>query len=541
MVQEVGFTGANLKIERRFLPQGVGMASLNQKPSEQGDFRPWKVPLAVSPEPDIPSNRITIYRMGRDVPDEADYWLSWTTHVHLVRDIVTSDSTERTAFTGSGSPKWTDNTIGLATAPYPTATRELSVPPPLVAPTVTLDTDGPSGDPRQLYYVYTRVNDIGWESAPSPPTLADAAMPGAIFDLSYSESVPSGNYGVDKVRWYRQQTAANSTVAEYFFIREYAIGASGQEDDARELGEQLATEDWLPLDTNASWLTKLWNQTLGALVGKSLRICVPDAIYAWKSDGEYKLHDEPLAMCSFASRIVVFTTGGAELFTGDPDLGNMNQKQLDLPVIVAPRSLVVSDTFCMWAAEDGLWYYGVDGARCLTTGYLKDTQWAALVPTTMHGYLLTLGQRTLYIGFYNDGTLKGFVIDPTNPNGFYPLDTGYSTGFYDPLLRKLFVLDGDALKEWDEGASFMTASYTGKVHRQVEHTEAEWLELLASGSVTVKVLTEQAGSTDDATALVERMNRAVTRGQHRIPNGTGGRDWQVQISTQGSVQAISVD
>lgn len=540
IVQETGFIGANRLTHRRFLEPGVGVESLNQKPSEEGDFRPWREPLAIS-GPVIPSGRQTIYRLGRATSSSTDFWLSWTTVVHAIRGFDTSDPTERTYFTGSGSPKWTDNVIGLASAPYPVATRELGVPAPIVAPVVTLDTDGPSGDARQLYYVYTRVNDIGWESAPSPPTLAPAAKPGAILDLSYSEAVPAGNYGVTKVRWYRQQVADNSSVAEYFFLREYAIGDSGQQDDARALGEQLATASWLQLDVSASWLTACWNEIAACIVGKSVRFCEPGIIYAWPIEYEYRLNDTPIALASFAQRLIAFTVTGGEVFTGSgPD--SMDRKPMGLPVLVSQRGLAVGETFCIWPAKDGLWYYGTDGYRNLTARCLSDKQWAALAPSTIAGYLHTSGDKTVYVGFYNDGSgLKGFVVDPSNPLGFYPLATGYSAGFYDPLLRSLFVLDGSTLKQWDAGASFMTGEWTGKVHRQVATTEAEWLEILGSGTATVQVFTEDPEATSDDTPLVQRMNRALTRGLHRIPDGTVGRDWQVKFITQGSVQGLAIE
>ena len=541
IVQETTFLGANRKTEPRFLEPGVGVNSMNQKPAERGVLEPWRQPLTIS-GPNIPTGRKTIYRMGRDTASKTNYWLSWTTIVHAIRGFETSDPTERTYFTGSGSPKWTDNIIGLASAPYPAATRELSVPAPTVAPTVTLDTDGLSGDARQLYYVYTRVNDIGWESAPSPPFLAPLAKPGATLDLSYSESVPAGNYGIDRVRWYRQQVAADSTVAEYFFLREYAIGASGQMDDARALGDQLATENWTPLDSSATWLTKCWNQFAAALVGKSVRTCVPNFIYAWPQiDYQYPLNSTPLALASFAQRLVAFTAAGAEVFSGtDPDA--LDQKQLGLPVISAPRSLVVAENWCAWAAEDGLWYYGTDGIRNLVGECLTPEQWKALDPSSMHGYLVSIGKRLLYLGFCVNGTgTAAFVVDPSNPLGFYPLDYYFETGFYDPLLRKLFVHVGSQLHEWDAGAENMILTWTGKINRQQQHAEGEWLELMANGPATVKVFTEAPGTTNDTTPLVERMSRSLTRGLHRIPDGIGGRDWQVQITTQGSVQALAID
>ena len=529
LAELTGFLGANLKVHKRFLPPGIGVMSLNQKPSEEGDFRPWRVPLTIATSA-IGGGRQTIYRMGRDVATPTSYWLSLTTVGHFVRAFDASDPTERTAFTGSGSPKWTDNIMALTAAPYPNATRELAVPQPTVPPTVTLTTDGPSGDARRLAYVYTWVNDIGWESAPSPPFMAPSAKPGAVLALSVSESVPAGNYGVNRIRWYRTQVVAGTSEAEYLFLREYAIGASGMSDDARALGSILATETWLPLSSDATWLTTCWNQFASALVGKTVRFCVPEIIYAWPLEHEYILASKPIAQAAFAQRLLVFTEAGAEQFTGS-DPGAMDQKPMALAIIASQRSLVVGESFCIWAAKDGLWYYGVDGYRCLTAGCMKASDWAALVPSTIAGYYFTMGDRPLYVGFYNDGALKGFVVDPSNPAGIYFLSTGYAAGYWDPLLRALFVLDGTTIKQWDAGAAFMTATFRGKVNRQTAYTEGEWLDILGEGASQLKVIT------DSTTPF----NRSITTGQYRLPNGAGGQDWQLEVSTAGSVQGVVIE
>lgn len=531
IAQLTGFRGANLRLHERLLPEGVGVMSLNQKPSQQGDLRPWRVPLSIS-GPVTNSSWQTIYRMGRSSASFTSYWLGWTTVVHVIRAFDPEDPTERTYFTGSGSPKWTDNVQALASAPYPTAARELAVPQPQLAPTVDLDTDGPSGDARQLYYVYTWVNDIGWESAPSLPALAPAAKPGAILDLSTAETVPAGNYGVTKIRWYRTQTVAGSDEAEYLFLREYLIDATGMQDDARALGGPLATETWLPLETTASWLTDCWNQFASALVGKTVRFCEPNYVYAWPIEYEYALSGTPIAQAAFAQRLVVFTDVGGEVFTGQHPSA-MDQKPLRLARMVSQRSLVVGEAFAIWAADDGLWYYGVDGYRCLTAGCMTPEQWRALVPSTIAGHYFAIGDRVLYVGFYNDGALKGFVVDPANPDGIYFLSTGYSAGYWDPLLRALIVLDGSTLKQWDAGASFMTATHKSGVFRQVAYTEAEWLELVGKGTAGVKVWTNDP---DDENAMLLRMDRTISTGEHRMPDGTGGRDFQLEVSTASSVQ-----
>lgn len=525
-----GFLGANSKLHERFLPDGYGVLSVNQKPAGRGDFRPWRQPLAIATSA-IGAGRQTIYRMGRDAPTPGASWLVWSQIVHIIRAFDASDPTERTYFTGApGGPKWTDNVMGLGAAPYPSAARDLAVPQPTVPPTVALVVDGTTGDPMQDSYVFTWVNDIGWESAPSPPTLGPAARAGAVLNLGTTEVVPAGNYGVNRIRWYRTQRVAGEDTAEFLFLREYAYGAGGMQDDARELGAKLASETWLPLPASATWLTVCWAQFAAALVDKTVRFCVPNYVYAWPIEQEYILAAKPIAQAAFAQRLLVLTEAGGELFTGvSPDA--MDQKPMALPIIVSQRSLVVGETYCIWAAKDGLWYFGTDGFRNLTAGSMTAEQWAALVPSTIAGYYLALADRALYLGFYNDGALKGFAVDLSNPDGIYFLDKGYAAGFWDPLLRALFVLDGSTIKQWDAGAAFMTATFRGKLARQVADCEAEWLELLGDGDVQVKVTVDG----------VQRFSRTVSTGQHRMPDGAVGRDWQIEVSTAGAVQGVVIE
>lgn len=527
------FLGQNTRVDPHYLPPGVGVSSVNQKPGESGELRPWKNPLTIA-GPVVPSGRVTLYRMGRDSPSPSTFWLSWTTTVHATRGFETNDTTERTFYTGDGAPKWTNNILGLATTPYPTSHRLLAVPQPTVVPGVALNVDGATGEPRRLYYCFTWVNDIGWESAPSPPVLAPLAKPGAILDLTVSETVPAGNYGVTTVRWYRTQTTSAQGDAEFFFLRDYAVGAGGMQDDARELGVDVLPTGpdtlRLSLPTTAFGLTYCWNQFAAALVGKTVRFCSPTLMYAWPLSNEYEIADTPVAAAVFAQRLLVLTTAGGELFTGsDPEA--MDQKPMAIAPIVSARSLVSADSFCAWAASDGLWYYGLDGYRNLVGEAMTPAQWSALVPSTMHCHYFELGNRPLIIGFYNDGASKGFVVDPQNPLGIYFLSTGYTAAYWDKLQRKLFVLDGSELKQFDGDATNMTVTFKGKIERQVAETEAEWLEMLAGGASTITLYADG----------VNVFSQSLTTGEHRTPDGTEGREFQLEVSTSTSTLGVVIE
>lgn len=160
-----GFGGCNLALNSRFLPETQGVLSYNQKLG-RGDLRPLRAPATVA---SVPAGRSTIYRMGRDTSSDTQYWLSWPGVVHVVRGLVANDPTECTYYTGDGPPKWTDNTMALASAPYPTTARSLGVPKPAAAPNAVIATAGTNTNSETRAYVYTFVTDRGEEANPATP------------------------------------------------------------------------------------------------------------------------------------------------------------------------------------------------------------------------------------------------------------------------------------------------------------------------------------------------------------------------------------
>ena len=188
-IQWSGFAGENRALHPKLLPDAVGTLSRGQKPG-RGDLRPWRQPLTVAT---VPTGRRTIYRMGRDVASDTNYWLSWPTVVHAIRGFSADDTTERTFYTGDGTPKVTDNTMALASTPYPTAHRPMGIPAPATALLVTADTGAWTGDTETYFYTYTYVNDWGWESAPAPASLQHDRPSDATATLTGFAAPPAGN------------------------------------------------------------------------------------------------------------------------------------------------------------------------------------------------------------------------------------------------------------------------------------------------------------------------------------------------------------
>lgn len=525
------FLGASLAFDDLLLNPGVGVVSLNQEPG-YGDLRPWKQPGATVATVPASPQRLTIYRMGQDVESEAQYWLSWSDVVHVARGFEGDDPTERTYFTGSGTPKWTDNIIGLGGGPpYPQATRELGVPAPTGVLTASVAVAG-SGTAQAFIWVYTFVNELGWESAPSPPSNALTQPPGTTFNLSGFSAAPVGAFGINRIRLYRF-VPGTSGAGTYFFLREWAIGStpSNPIDDARAPGsDPLVTVGWRPAPADGHSLTKLWNGMFAIASGKSVRICEPYKHYAYPLGYQIDLPAAVVGMGVWSQRLLVLTTADAHVVAGSSPEGLDEEATLSNRSCSSARSIVEFNEGqdakgIVWASPEGLCWYGDGGFRLLTDKLMTRAQWQAMVPSTM----VAGRYQGLYVCFYNDGAIKGFVFDPSDPSGIYMLTTGYRAVARDPLSDRLYVLDGANVRRWDAG-DLMTATFRSKLIQLPNPVNIGALEVIAKGyPVAVRVWGDD----------VLRIDRSLTT--DAIYRGTPG--WQadqIQVEVSAAARVIAV-
>ncbi|WP_213956349.1 hypothetical protein [Variovorax sp. dw_954] len=543
-----GFAGSNRAMHPKLLPDTVGVDSVNQNPG-RGDLRPWRAPLNVAT---VPSPRQTIYRMGRDAPSDTVYWLSWTGVVHAMRGFIPDDTTERTFYTGDGIPKQTDNTIAIASAPYPTAWRALGVPVPTVSPILTALTAGSASDTEIRYYVFTYVTDKGEESAPSPVSLPCSGKTDATWTISNLAAPPAGPYGINRIRVYRTQTGQAGDT-EFFFLREIVSTLDTTTDDLRALGEVLLTDGWLPPNPDMTNLTPMWNgMAAGIVPGGSVRYCVPYKPYAWPVAYESLPPDaKAVALGRIGQSLLVLTTAKPFLVSGASS-DSLTDEPLEFgESCVSSRSVVSFGHGVAWACPDGLAYYGAGGPKILTNGIMTRDDWQAINPSTIVGG----AYEGAYIGFYTvGGVKKGFCIDPVSPAGIYWLETGYDSMFFDELQDALYVLDGVNVRKWDAGESLMTATFRSKVFRAYATNFAAGRVIADSFPMTIKleaqnleaaavtaILAARPGRYTAPNATTLRYTAAVAdRKPFRLPGDFTALDWQVEVSGTASVQQVVI-
>lgn len=531
-----GFTGANLAVQPRLLAESVGVSVIDGDPGYT-DLRPLHDRTTVATVPTSPQRK-TIYRLGRDTPSDTNYWFSWSTIVNVIRGFDGLDPTERTYFSGSGTPKWTDNVIGLAGgAPYPQGTRELAVPFPMVAPEIAMNTDGASGTASTNFYVQTWVSDLGWESAPGPVSAGLLMKPGAIVDIGNTiplEAPPAGNYGITLTRLYRTQTATTGD-AEFFFLREIAVATTTTQDDARTLGDLLPTAGWIPPPVDAFGLIGLWNGMTSMLAGKRVLFSEINAPYTYPEKYDIPLLDTPLATAKWEQSYLVLTTGRPVLLQGtDPTSMDDSQLAMSQP-LASVQSVVELGHGVAWASNEGLAYAGAGGAQqILTKGILTPKQWKALVPSTM-----VAGRfGRFYVCSYNDGTRKGFMLDPLRPElGIWFLSSGFDACWYDELPDKLYVLEGGNVRLFDAGSA-LTAKFVSKRFMQTTPTNFAFAKVVASAFPVTLIVTARWFK-PDGTPQSNVETRTVTSDRSfTLQSGFLADDWQIEVQAAASVQAV---
>lgn len=522
------FAGANLAENPRLLAESVCVSIVDAEPG-RGELRALNGRSTVA---SVPAGQQSIWRMGRDVPNDANYWLSWPSIVNVTLGFDGADTTERTYFSGSGSPKWTNNAIGLGSPPYPQATRELAVPAPIGQPIVTVNVNG-GGNEATRFYVSTFVNDLGWESAPSPASNGIFCKDGANITVSNLEAAPAGSFGINRRRIYVTQPGTGGT-ADFYFLLEAAIGTTSVVDDARARGDLLATQGWLPPPADAHGLIGLWAGIFALLSGKTVWFSATSAPYAYPLAYALDLLDTPVATTKWEQNLLVLTTGQPVLFQGQDPAG-MSPTPLALAQPCASaRSVVAFGDGAAWASNEGLAWAGTGGQVLLTgptaanpRGLVTEAQWKALNPASM----IAGRWGRLYVCSYDDGSgRKGFMIDPHDVGqGLWFLSTGFDACHYDDLADALYVLEGTSVRRFGAGAALVPTAKS-KEFQQTAPTAYTLAKVVANAyPVTIKVY---------ADAVLKATMSLPDARAARIP-GSGAylaETWQVEVT--GAAQAV---
>lgn len=522
------FLGTVLELHPKRLGEGYGVEVRNLRPGS-ADLRGWSGAPIVHVLPISGSQRTSLYRMGRATPSDIAYWLTSVNDVDYVRSLNADDATERTYYTGESEARITDNVIGLAGEPYPTAYRTLGVPAPSGIITLAPLSAG-SGTASTRSYLDTFVTDKGEEGAPnSAPQNISIAASGTV-QGSNLPPAPAGPNGITLRRIY-----VSENNSDYRRIVQQAASLTTFQDTLQTRGTVLPSGGstsrpaWLEPPTGLRGLIELWDGMIGGFVGKSLRVCHPYQFHAWPFEYENVITDDIVGTGTFQRTWVVLTTGKPRLFQGSSPASLSEVPAPFKRSCIAKRGILSMDSGVAYPSEEGLAWIGTDGERLVTAGIMTPQQWRTFNPETM---VAARVERFYYASYSDDlGARRAFIIDPVNPQGFIHIDQPAFGAFYDTLQEQLYLLDsGNVIRKWN-GGSPMTPLFRRGVKRMPMRTNAGAVQIVAD---TYPVQFRLWGDG------VLRYQGSIANGEPQaLPGDFLDQDFQYEV-TGGPVQAVLV-
>jgi hypothetical protein len=510
------------------LPAGIGVEVTNLDMS-QGDFRGMRQTSLAHTLTGLGAQATSLYRMGRDVASDTQYWLATTADADYARSLLASDPTERTYITGGGgAPRYTDNTL-LGSPPYPTTTVALGVPAPATAMSLALGTPG-SGPNEDRVYVDTFVRANGDESSPNLLTATLTVLGGSTVNITGLAAVPGGTHGITLRRIYV------STGGDFMRILEQAAATTTAVDNGTtrtsilQTGGSASKPSWLTPSSGLVGIIELWSGMHGAFEGKSYSTCVPFTPHAWPIEYRRIIGDTIVGTASWGENWVLATTGIPRVVNGNSPLGMTARPVAGFKqACVSKRSVKGVGHGVCWASNDGLAYVGQAGPKILTDSILTKAQWRALVPSTITG----ASWGRWYIGLYNDGARKAFMIDTVDPQGIIWCDIEAYGAFSDSISETLYLLQaGNTIGKWDYGTK-LDATFKSAVIRIPSEANPGAARIVAT---TYPVLFTLWADDDLKTYKMEVFDDEP----FRLPGDYVASEFQVEITGKGPLEGVFI-
>lgn len=293
-------------------------------------------------------------------------------------------------------------------------------------------------------YVYTFVNDLSQESAPSLPSATILRPDGVVVTVTTPVAVPSGistDYAITTKRIYRAVTSSTGT--DFQFVAEIPLATADYLDtltDA-ELGAVLASSLWALPPTDLRGILALPNGIMAGFAKNQLCLSAQNQPHAWPV--EYRLNtDTDIVAIGNVDTTVVIGTGSFVYIASGNDPANYSMGKSDVPyACVSKRSLAyLPGIGVAFAGPDGLMVVaGVGNVHNQTETAFTRRQWQALVPET----ITATAHNGIYFMWYDAGSAGrgGYAID-MKPTGFGIVELPFhaTAAFADPVSGDLYVV-----------------------------------------------------------------------------------------------------
>lgn len=296
-------------------------------------------------------------------------------------------------------------------------------------------------------YVYTFVNDLGEESAPSEASVTILRPDGISVTITTPTVVPSGvssDYAITTKRIYRAATGNVGT--GFLFVAEIALGTADYVDvltDA-QLGEALETELWdLPPD-DLEGILALPNGVMVGFRRNQLCFSAQNRPHAWPVSYRLNTDTDIVGIGNVDTTVVIGTKSFVYIASGsEPAAYSMSKFEVPYACASKRSFAYLTGIGVVFSNPDGLMAVrGVGQIVNLTDSVFTREQWQALDPTS----IVSVSHNDIYFLFWEAGSNRGCYAIDMKQNGFGVVQMAFHAcaSFVDPIEDKMYlVLDED--------------------------------------------------------------------------------------------------
>jgi len=296
-------------------------------------------------------------------------------------------------------------------------------------------------------YVYTFVNDLGEESAPSEASATILRPDGISVTVTTPVVVPSGvssDYAITTKRIYRAATGNVGT--EFLFVAEIALSTADYVDvltDA-QLGEALETELWdLPPD-DLEGILALPNGVMVGFRRNQLCLSAQNRPHAWPVSYRLTTDTDIVGIGNVDTTVVIGTESFVYIASGsEPAAYSMSKFEVPISASSKLSFAYIIGLGVVFSSPDGLLACtGVGQVRNLTEKVFTRRQWQALDPTS----IVSVAHNDIYFMMWENGSDKGCYAVDLRSGGFGIVQMAFHACavYVDPLEDNFYlVLDED--------------------------------------------------------------------------------------------------
>lgn len=231
------------------------------------------------------------------------------------------------------------------------------------------------------FYVYTHVNDLGEESAPSPVSAMVELGQKDVATLSVAPP-PSGR-DVALFRVYRSNVG--SVGAAFQFIAEGPVTTTTWTDNvpSSAAGEVLPTMTWAEPPARMRGICEMHNGIIAGFFDNTTAFCEPFHAYAWPLEYQISCAHPIIAQEAFGQTLVRLHLGGVDFIGGADPMSMSVDKGVSQQVCASARSVCKVDAGVVFASQDGLCLANGNGVQVLTHGRILRDDWQSYQPETL--------------------------------------------------------------------------------------------------------------------------------------------------------------